>query len=217
MASVALVGRDSRRRASTPTRRCRRSRVGDSTTPSARPAATIRLALTQYCRPCAYSNGGDKGKPPRHAIDNARIGRASTIHNSDSADSRSHSSYSSLLLPCRRTTSPGASCRMRHIVSAIRSSRMSGTEIVLRVANDLAKRRRMSQSIRRVLSPCPVAPARVATIPLRRTLPHASSGLPGSSGGPPSNAPCLTLLRVGFTEPHRSPGALVVSCTTVSP
>ncbi len=29
-------------------------------------------------------------------------------------------------------------------------------------------------------------------------LPTTSCGLPGSSGGPPSNAPCLTLLRVGF-------------------
>ncbi len=27
----------------------------------------------------------------------------------------------------------------------------------------------------------------------------------------------MTLLRVGFAEPHRSPGALVVSYTTVSP
>ena len=43
------------------------------------------------------------------------------------------------------------------------------------------------------------------------------SGLPGSSGGQPSDAPCLALLRVGFTEPRRSPGALVVSYTTVSP
>src|SRR5664280_2246418 len=75
----------------------------------------------------------------------------------------------------------------------------------------------MSWPVRRVLSPHAVTPARVATIHLRRTLPHASSGLPGSSGGPPSNAPCLTLLRVGFAEPHRSPGTLVVSYTTVSP
>ena len=29
--------------------------------------------------------------------------------------------------------------------------------------------------------------------------------------------PCLALLQVGFTEPPRSPGALVVSYTTVSP
>src|SRR5215218_926047 len=43
------------------------------------------------------------------------------------------------------------------------------------------------------------------------------SGLPGSSGGPPSNAPCLALLRVGFTEPPPSPGVLVGSYTTVSP
>ena len=33
--------------------------------------------------------------------------------------------------------------------------------------------------------------------------------------GPP--CPCLALLRVGFAEPPRSPGALVVSYTTVSP
>ena len=48
-------------------------------------------------------------------------------------------------------------------------------------------------------------------------MPAVSSGLPGSSGGPPSNAPCLTLLQVGFTEPPGSPRALVVSYTTVSP
>jgi hypothetical protein len=53
--------------------------------------------------------------------------------------------------------------------------------------------------------------------PRRGTRRHRRCGLPGSSGGPPSNAPCLALLRVGFTEPHRSPGALVVSYTTVSP
>ena len=75
----------------------------------------------------------------------------------------------------------------------------------------------MSRPVRRVLSPRAVSPARVAAIPLGRTLPHASSGLPGSSGEQPSNAPCLTLLQVGFTEPHRSPGTLVVSYTTVSP
>src|SRR5665648_262802 len=75
----------------------------------------------------------------------------------------------------------------------------------------------MSRPVRRVLSPRAVAPARVAAIHLRRTLPCASNGLPGSSGEQPSNAPCLALLPVGFAEPHRSPGALVVSCTTVSP
>jgi len=76
---------------------------------------------------------------------------------------------------------------------------------------------RMSWPVRRVLSLHAVSPVQVATIHLRRTLPHASSGLPGSSGGPPSSTPCLTLLQVGFTEPHRSPGTLVVSYTTVSP
>ena len=35
------------------------------------------------------------------------------------------------------------------------------------------------------------------------------------AGGPP--CPCSTLLRMGFAEPLRFPGALVVSYTTVSP
>jgi hypothetical protein len=35
------------------------------------------------------------------------------------------------------------------------------------------------------------------------------------AGGPP--CPCSTLLRMGFAEPPRSPGSLVVSYTTVSP
>jgi len=48
-------------------------------------------------------------------------------------------------------------------------------------------------------------------------LPATSSGLPARSGGPPSSACCLTLLPVGFTEPRRSPGTLVVSYTTLSP
>jgi hypothetical protein len=66
-----------------------------------------------------------------------------------------------------------------------------------------------------------------AAIHLGLPLPAASSGLPASSGGPPSIARAgaapvrrcslLTLLRVGFTEPPRSPWALVVSYTTVSP
>ncbi|GAA4362020.1 hypothetical protein GCM10023145_39500 [Angustibacter luteus] len=76
---------------------------------------------------------------------------------------------------------------------------------------------RTSQPIRRVLSPPAVTHERVATIHLGVLLPARSSGLPGSSGGPPSIAPCLTLLRVGFTEPPPSPGVLVVSYTTVSP
>ena len=37
-----------------------------------------------------------------------------------------------------------------------------------------------------------------ATIHLRRPLPAAWCDLPGCSGGPPSNASCLILLRVGF-------------------
>ena len=60
-----------------------------------------------------------------------------------------------------------------------------------------------------------LAASRWAVIHLGLPLPAGSSGLPAGSGGPPSNAcagrrrdrrPFLTLLRVGFTEPHRSPG-----------
>ncbi len=66
---------------------------------------------------------------------------------------------------------------------------------------------------------------RRATIHLGRPLPVASCGLPAHSGGQPSNVRAsltvandfLTLLLVGFAEPCRSPGTLVVSYTTVSP
>ncbi len=75
----------------------------------------------------------------------------------------------------------------------------------------------MSRSIRRVLSPVAVAGGRVTVIHLGYALPRTSSALPAYSGGPPSNACCLSLLQVGFTEPLQSPGALVVSYTTVSP
>lgn len=79
------------------------------------------------------------------------------------------------------------------------------------------EKERMSRPIRRVLSPSAVASRRVAVIHLRVPLPTPSSGLPGYLGEQPSNVSCLTLLLVGFTEPHRSPGTLVVSYTTVSP
>src|SRR3954452_24284965 len=75
----------------------------------------------------------------------------------------------------------------------------------------------MSRSVRRVLSPGAVARARVATIHLDVPLPARSSDLPARSGGPPSNACCLALLQVGFADPCRSPGTLVVSYTAVSP
>jgi hypothetical protein len=67
---------------------------------------------------------------------------------------------------------------------------------------------------------------RSAAIHLGLPSPAGSCGLPAGSDGPPSNACAaarlaprglLTLLRVGFTEPPRSPGVLVVSYTTVSP
>ncbi len=71
--------------------------------------------------------------------------------------------------------------------------------------------------------PDPVRPPRggPATISLGARAPRRRSpapcGLPGSSDGPSSNAPCLALLRVGLAEPARSPVPLVSSYLTVSP
>ena len=62
-----------------------------------------------------------------------------------------------------------------------------------------------------------LATLRSATIHLGPPLPTTSCGPPAHSGGQPSSVRCSTLLRTGFTEPIRSPGSLVVSCTTVSP
>src|SRR4051794_12167492 len=62
-----------------------------------------------------------------------------------------------------------------------------------------------------------LAALRSATIHLGPPLPAASCGPPAHSGGQPSDVRCSTLLRAGFAEPTRSPGPLVVSCTTVSP
>src|SRR6476620_9569116 len=75
----------------------------------------------------------------------------------------------------------------------------------------------MSRSIRRVLFRAAVTSDAATVIHLRQPLPAASSVLPVCSGGPPSDAHCLDLLRVGFTEPTWSPRPLVVSYTTVSP
>ena len=76
---------------------------------------------------------------------------------------------------------------------------------------------RMSRPVRRVLFR-PVVTDRPATvIHLGWPLPTTSSAPPVCSGGPPSDAHCLSLLRVGFTEPTPSPEPLVVSYTTVSP
>jgi hypothetical protein len=93
------------------------------------------------------------------------------------------------------------------------------SDLIRTAADATGHRRRTSQPISRVLS-VGVRPRSCtdrATIHLGLPLPTTSCGLPGSSGGQPSNAPCLTLLRVGFAEPPRSPWALVVSYTTVSP
>src|SRR6478735_7220900 len=81
----------------------------------------------------------------------------------------------------------------------------------------------MSRPIRRVLFRGPVTGDAATAIHLGRPLLAGSSVLPAHSTGPVSRRPrtpivrCLDLLRVGFTEPLQSPGALVVSYTTVSP
>ena len=68
------------------------------------------------------------------------------------------------------------------------------------------KERQTSRAVRRVLFPGSLAGAGATAIHLGPALPPASCGLPGGSGGQPSNAPAgaprrslLTLLRVGFT------------------
>ena len=75
-----------------------------------------------------------------------------------------------------------------------------------------------SRPVSRIL--CPPR-GRAATISLGAHAPRRCSpapcGPPGSSDGPPSNAPCLALLRVGLAEPARSPEPLVSSYLTVSP
>ena len=64
----------------------------------------------------------------------------------------------------------------------------------------------------------PPLPARaVATIHLGPLLPVASCDLPADPGEQPSRASCAVLLRAGFTEPRRSPAALVGSYPTLSP
>ncbi len=81
----------------------------------------------------------------------------------------------------------------------------------------LSRGRGTSRAVGRVLSRASVAGRAVTVIHLGWPLPTTSSALPVCSGGPPSNAHCLGLLRMGFTEPTWSPRPLVVSYTTVSP
>lgn len=75
----------------------------------------------------------------------------------------------------------------------------------------------MSRPIRRVLFSPTVTGEGATVIHLGSPLPTTSSAPPGCSGGPPSNASCLSLLQVGFAEPTLSPTPLVVSYTTLSP
>jgi hypothetical protein len=84
---------------------------------------------------------------------------------------------------------------------------------------------RTSWPISRILCTGRLAASRPAVIHLGLPLPAGSSGLPAGIGratlnrlrSAPDAARLLALLQVGFTEPSRSPGTLVVSYTTVSP
>jgi hypothetical protein len=84
----------------------------------------------------------------------------------------------------------------------------------------------MSRPVSRILSGRRIAPPARATIHLGRPLLDASCNLPADIGRAARqrkhlfaerNDALLVLLPVGFTEPPRSPGALVSSYLTVSP
>jgi hypothetical protein len=85
--------------------------------------------------------------------------------------------------------------------------------------------RRTSWPVSRILCTGRLAASRLAIIHLGLPSPAGSSGLPAGIGratldrlrSAPEPARLLALLQVGFTEPSRSPGTLVVSYTTVSP
>ena len=85
--------------------------------------------------------------------------------------------------------------------------------------------RRTSWPVSRILCTGRLAASRPAVIHLGLPSPAGSSGLPAGIGratlnrlrSAPEAARLLALLQVGFTEPSRSPGMLVVSYTTVSP
>ncbi len=84
---------------------------------------------------------------------------------------------------------------------------------------------RTSWPVSRILCTGRLAASRPAVIHLGLPSPAGSSGLPAGIGratldrlrSAPLPARLLALLQVGFTEPSRSPGTLVVSYTTVSP
>ena len=84
---------------------------------------------------------------------------------------------------------------------------------------------RTSWPVSRILCTGRLAASRPAVIHLGLPSPAGSSGLPAGIGratlnrlrSAPEAARLLALLQVGFTEPSRSPGTLVVSYTTVSP
>ena len=84
---------------------------------------------------------------------------------------------------------------------------------------------RTSWPVSRILCTGRLAASRPAVIHLGLPLPAGSSGLPAGIGratldrlrSAPKPVRLLALLQVGFTEPSRSPGTLVVSYTAVSP
>src|SRR5660397_297055 len=72
--------------------------------------------------------------------------------------------------------------------------------------------------IRRPPRSTPLYSSAASDVYKRQVYPQARAGRPRTPAQPPSGlGDLLTLLRVGFTEPPQSPGALVRSYRTVSP
>jgi hypothetical protein len=96
---------------------------------------------------------------------------------------------------------------------------------LLHLSWELRELVRTSRSVSRILFPGasrpPVRRPSISACRRRQALavhPQARTGRPRTPAQPPAPTDDLsTLLRVGFTEPPRSPGVLVVSYTTVSP
>ena len=146
---------------------------------------------------------GGWSRAPLETQDIARRG-PETLCRRDGTRVRRCTSASATLLQCRRWRLRAPCGRTLMTASGRRS-----TPFLAFVAEGLVCR---PGSV-----PGRLATHRSATIHLGPPLPTASCGPPAHSGGQPSSVRCSTLLRAGFTEPIRSPGSLVVSCTTVSP
>lgn len=126
-------------------------------------------------------------------------------------------------VPEGSTTEPGKRFPRRGRLTRVRSLRDRYRDAVSVPAQhqDHRRGRRTSWLVSRILYPGGTG---VAAIHLGLPSPAGSSGLPAGIGRAalerlrrrPTDV-LLTLLRVGFTEPSRSPEMLVVSYTTVSP